>query len=210
LNLETLMTLVAQNTRPDSDLRENLESIPGVEKVVVDADRVWLISRPQAETSTIAELARKILQEAGLQDAILDILVRSDEHRERVRFESVERYELPDVRVRVRVALEWKGERALGEATGEKGSHIELRTAALAALAALEQIADRPVDVRLAGVKSVRAFDAELMVVSLYRPGPDFQKYLGAVLVGADPLRAAALAVLHALNRTLGNYLMTR
>jgi len=204
------MTLVAQNARPDAGLRESLASIPGVEKVVIEDTRIWLVARPVAEIPTMAEMARKILHDAGLQETPLDILVHSDQHRERVRFESVERWELPDVRVRVRVALEWRGERSVGEATGEKGSHIELRTAALAALAALEQVADRSVDVRLAGVKSVRAFDAELMVVSLYRPGPDFQKYLGAVLVGADPLRASALAVLHALNRILGNFLMTR
>jgi hypothetical protein len=138
-------------------------------------------------------------------------VARADEiDRERVRFEGVERIEEADMRVRVRVALEWKGDLILGEATGEKGSNIELRTAALAALDAIDSVSDRPVGVRLAGVKQVRAFDAELMVVSLYQSGPGLQKYLGVALVGDDAYRAAALAVLHALNRVLGNFLVTR
>jgi hypothetical protein len=61
--------------------------------------------------------------------------------------------------------------------------------------------------VRLVGVKQVRAFDAELTVVSLYRVGAPAQKLLGSVLTGTDPHRAAAIAVLNALNRTLGNLL---
>jgi hypothetical protein len=48
------------------------------------------------------------------------------------------------------------------------------------------------------------------MVVSLYRPGTPAQKLLGAVLAGADRHRSAALALLNALNRILGNYLTTR
>ena len=51
------------------------------------------------------------------------------------------------------------------------------------------------------------AFDAGLTVVSLYRVGTPAQKLLGAVLTGNDPHRAAAVAVLNALNRTLGNLL---
>jgi hypothetical protein len=207
------MTLVADNAHPLTPIPEILEALPGVERVIVEGDRVWLICWPDVDLPVALEAARKSLQNSGLDpvNVVLQAFVPAERRdRERVRFESLQRIEEPDVRVRVRVALEWRGQRVEGEATGEKGSHIELRTAALAALAALEKVADRPVDVRLAGVKSVRAFDAELMVVSLYKPGPDFQKYLGAVLAGPDPLRASALAVLHALNRILGNYLMTR
>ena len=59
----------------------------------------------------------------------------------------------------------------------------------------------------MAGVKRVRSFDADLMVASLFRAGPPRQQLVGAVVVGEDPLRAACIAVLNALNRLLGNYL---
>ncbi len=207
------MTLVAQNTRLLPALHEKLEALAGVDHAIIEEHCIWLVCQPQANASEVTEAAQAAIRSEGLagEGLRVEALIRADQRdRERVRFEGVERVEEADMHVRVRVALEWKGKRAEGEATGEKGINIELRTAAQAALEALDGVSDRPVGVRLAGVKQVRAFDAELMVVSLYRPGPDFQKYLGAVLVGKEPLRAAALAVLHALNRLLGNYLVTR
>ena len=94
-------------------------------------------------------------------------------------------------------------------ANGEKGEHIELRTAAQAALIAVEKATDQPLNLRLVGVKHVRAFDGELVVVSIYG-GPGKKTLLGVVLAGSDPFRATAVAVLMALNRLLGNYLVTR
>lgn len=207
------MVMVVQNAHSQIVNREKLEAIAGVEQVLAEGDRIWLLCRPEAEPTDVRAQAEQALRDDGIDPESLPlefVLHTSHRDRQRVRFEDVQRIEEPDMRVRVRVTLEWRGERVVGEATGEKGGNIELRTAAQAAVAALEHVSDRNVDVRLAGVKQVRAFDAELMVVSLYRPGPEFNKYLGAVLVGKDPLRAAALAVLHALNRVLGNYLVTR
>jgi len=207
------MTLVAPNPRPLAEIRELFESIPGVEQASLEDDRFWLLCRPDAEVRQVRDEVDRILSAEGrpLDAARVEVLVRADgRDRQRVCFVDVKRSELPDMHVRVHVTLEWHGEQFTADATGEKGSVIELRTAAVAALNAIERVSDRRVEVRLGGVKQVRAFDAELMVVSLYRPGPDFQKYLGVALVGSEPLRAAALAVLHALNRVLGNYLVTR
>ena len=84
---------------------------------------------------------------------------------------------------------------------------MELRTISSASLAAIAALVPHDVKVRLAGVKMVRAFDAEMVVVSLYRPDDEPHNLVGAVVSGDDPRRAAATAVLNALNRLLGNYL---
>lgn len=207
------MTLVAPNTRPLSDLRDTFESMPGVEQVSIEDDRVWLLCRPDSDVKAILTEAQRIIQAEARQPQSkrVEVLLRAElRDRQRVAFVGVQRSELPDMHVRVQVTLEWEAQHFVADATGEKGAVIELRTAAQAALSAIERVSEQGIDVRLGGVKQVRAFDAEMMVVSLYRPGPDFQKYLGVALVGTDPLRAAALAVLHALNRVLGNYLVTR
>jgi hypothetical protein len=63
----------------------------------------------------------------------------------------------------------------------------------------------------LLGVKAVRAFDATVVIVSLSTnaEGSD-QRVVGSVLTEQDPARAAALAVLNATNRILGNRLFMR
>jgi hypothetical protein len=63
----------------------------------------------------------------------------------------------------------------------------------------------------LLGVKAVRAFDATVVIVSLSTnaEGSD-QRIVGSVLTELDAARAAALAVLNATNRLLGNRLFMR
>ena len=112
--------------------------------------------------------------------------------------------------VRMRVTLEWNGETKLGEATGESGELVEERTAAAASLNALEAVVGESLGIKLVGVKHVRAFDEELMVVALYRPGPPAQRLVGSVRIDKDPGRAAAVAVLDGLNRILGTHLGVR
>jgi hypothetical protein len=207
------MSLAFQNALPLAAIREKLEAIPGVDRVVVEGDRVWLICMPHTSSPLAVDAARSALHSSGVdpEHIAIETAIRPEQRdRERVRFDAVQRIEEADMRVRVSVTLEWQGNPVKGEATGEKGSNIELRTAALAALDAIDRVSEKPMGVRLAGVKQVRAFDAELTVVSLFQAGPEFQKYLGVVLVNDDPLRASALAVLHALNRVLGNFLATR
>jgi hypothetical protein len=57
----------------------------------------------------------------------------------------------------------------------------------------------------------VRAFDANVVIASLIQrgdTGPD--RLLGCYLADGDMVRGAALAVLNATNRVLGNYISTR
>jgi hypothetical protein len=191
-------------------LRPKLQELPEVEAVLVDeaAETVWLVCSPTASAS-IADDARRILADNGLDPAVVqvEVAVRPERVERRARFDRAERFESADRQVRIRVVLEWEGNAFFGDAVGEKGEAIELRTSAAAALDALERMTGQTLSVRLVGVKQVRAFDAELTVVSLYRIGAPAQKLLGSVLTGTDPHRAAAIAVLNALNRTLGNLL---
>jgi hypothetical protein len=59
-------------------------------------------------------------------------------------------------------------------------------------------------------VKVVRAFDANVVIASLLQrgdAGPD--RLLGCYLADGDMVKGAALAVLNATNRVLGNYIST-
>ena len=196
-------------------VRERLQALPSVERALLDEAQasICLICHPASDLSGLTESARAVLAEEEIEPEgyRIEVTQRPDSAPGgRVRFEGIEVLPEPDRMVRVRVSLEWDGRRVTGEAVGERGETIELRTAVAAAIVALEELTDNALGVRLAGVKQIRAFDAELMVVSLYRPGLPGQKLLGAVLMGADPHRSAALALLNALNRILGNYLSTR
>lgn len=81
-----------------------------------------------------------------------------------------------------------------------------LRCAAQAAVLALESAIGRRVTFELLGVKSLRAFDANVIIVSLttHGEGPA-RRIVGSYLAEDDLERGAALAVLHATNRLLGN-----
>jgi hypothetical protein len=193
-------------------LRAKLESIPDVESVLIDEtlSSIHLLCEPQAPIGPIQRVASEALSSLALNEesVAMELVTRaSGVPRQRVRFLSAERMTEVDHRVRVRVALEWHGQICTGESTGENGEFIELRTAALAALNALEKVVGEPLGVKVIGVKQVRAFDADLMVVSMHRSNSNPQRLVGAVPGGRDPRESAAVAVLSGLNRTLGNYL---
>jgi hypothetical protein len=63
----------------------------------------------------------------------------------------------------------------------------------------------------LLGVKAVRAFDATVIIVSLATQGDEGgHRVVGSYLTENDAARGAALAVLNATNRILGNRLFMR
>ncbi|HEX6941061.1 MAG TPA: hypothetical protein VF158_16710 [Longimicrobiales bacterium] len=195
-------------------LRERLEALDGVVRAVVDvgSDVVWLISQPAAEQQPLEAAASQVLRSAGVDTNATRVRVATHPDsgiRRRVRFERLERIFESSGALRVRVTLEWKGELFEGEAVGETGQAVELRTAAAAALEAVNAVLGEDRGLRLTGVKGLRAFDTEMVVVSLYRTGGEPQRFVGAVMAEPDPLHGAARAVLHALNRTIGNFLHT-
>ena len=193
-------------------LRAKLEAIPDVESVIVDETNgaICLVCDPSAMAQPILGAAQKAILSVGLDDTAISLntVVRTaGVTRHRVRFMGTERTVERENRVKISVSLEWHGKICVGEATGESGELIELRTAAVAAITALEQVVNDQLGVKVVGVKQVRAFDSELMVVSLHRAGGSPQRLVGAVPGGRDPRASAAVAVLNGLNRTGGNYL---
>jgi hypothetical protein len=188
-------------------LRSKLMGVPAVEHVSLDSTTrvIWLILRADVDSEWTMTQMKEMVEGYDVQVAF------RPEHRDRqrVRFVEVKREELPDQQLRCRVTLEWNGMEYHGTAEGERGGGVELRTAAAAALDSVSSIVPGGIPVRLAGVKQVRAFDADLVVVSLYRPDSEPHNLVGAVVAGGDSDRAAVVAVLSALNRLLGNYLLS-
>lgn len=131
---------------------------------------------------------------------------------ERLRFAEFVLDRLPNGRCRAKVGLTWKDSEAFaGESEGLCSQAGELRCAAQACVQALSQAVQGGMVFELLGVKSVRAFDATVVIVSLSTnaEGTD-QRVVGSVLTEQDAARAAALAVLNATNRILGNRLFMR
>lgn len=186
-------------------LRARLEGLDGVDSVVIDQESrlLCIILHGSAAVTDVEVASREMAQ--GYTVHLTHPAERRE--RQRVRFASVERSVQPDQQVTFTVTLEWGGAEFSASATGEKGEALELRTAASAALAAVSALVPQDLDVRLAGIKHVRAFDAEMVVVSLFRREGQPRNLVGAVVAGSDSPRAAVTAVLNALNRLLGNYL---
>jgi hypothetical protein len=83
--------------------------------------------------------------------------------------------------------------------------------AAEAALNALMTFAKGAIQFELLGIKQMRAFDENLIIVSIaMRQDGKLTRLVGCYLVDADTRRGAALAVLNATNRVLGNFIASQ
>ncbi|MDH4130751.1 MAG: hypothetical protein OEW17_03065 [Gemmatimonadota bacterium] len=132
---------------------------------------------------------------------------------DRLRFSEFEMHRLASGHCRARVVLSRHDEREfLGESEGLTSQAGELRCAADACMAALNRAVEGRYRFELLGVKAVRAFDAHVVIVSLALPGEiPSQRLVGCYLsADADASRGAALAVLNATNRILGNKFFMR
>jgi hypothetical protein len=132
--------------------------------------------------------------------------------RQRLRFTDFRFQRFSDGRCRADVELEWiDGFKVSGTASGQSSATVDLRVAAEAALRAMESFSSNTLSFELIGVKAVRAFDANVIIVSVGNRGPDGPpRLIGSTLVETDPVRGAVIAVLSATNRVLGNFIATR
>lgn len=121
----------------------------------------------------------------------------------RLRLASVTAKRDDSSRRHVEVVLERRGREWTGSAEGVGGPQVELRLAAEAALEAVNGSVGAMVPFRMVGVKSIRAFDGDLVLVGLRGQDQPGRRLVGAVPVTGSPARAAAAAVLDALNRHL-------
>jgi hypothetical protein len=131
---------------------------------------------------------------------------------ERLRFAEFNLDRLPNGRCRARVCLTWRNtEKFTGESEGLSSQSGELRCAAQACVNALEDAVRGSLHFELFGVKAVRAFDSTVIIVSLAtRTDNSGHRIVGSYLTEEDTARGAALAVLNATNRILGNQLFMR
>ena len=95
----------------------------------------------------------------------------------------------------------------VGDSEGLGSQAGELRCAAEACVMALSKAVKGEIKFELLGVKAVRAFDSNVVIVSMSIPDQnETHRLVGCYLTDdADPTRGAALAVLNATNRILGN-----
>ena len=128
-------------------------------------------------------------------------------HPDRLRFAGFDFRKLPSGLGSAVVTLEWKeSERYVGRAEGVSSAFADLRLAVEATLKALAEFTRHKDVFELAGVKSVRAFDSNVIMVSVMakkREGKSMQ-LVGCRIADGDPLRSAVLATLQATNRLLG------
>lgn len=144
--------------------------------------------------------------------ALTPVVSQVQLRRERLRFSDFRFVRTPSGQCTAEVELEWvDGVRVVGRSSGQSSLMGDLRYAAEAALHAIESFSDRALQFELVGVKLLRAFDANVVIVSvLVKRGDGPNKLLGAYLAETDPVRGAVVAVLNATNRVLGNFIATR
>ncbi len=127
--------------------------------------------------------------------------------RERLRFVEFDFRRLPSGGCQARVVLEWMpGQQFVGVAEGIASQTGSLRCAAEAAVRAIEQSINVRMTFELLGVKALRAFDSTVIIVSLSTHlEAESRRIVGSYLTEDGRERGAALAVLNATNRLLGN-----
>jgi hypothetical protein len=131
--------------------------------------------------------------------------------RERLRFADFSFTRTPSGQCSAEVSLEWDGSIFSGRSIGQSSPLGDFRVSAEAALRALEDFAKGAMHFELLGIKHVRAFDSNLLIVSVsLREEERVTRLVGCYLAETDTRRGSAMAVLNATNRVLGNYLATR
>jgi hypothetical protein len=128
--------------------------------------------------------------------------------RERIRFADFQFTRTPSGQCSAEVAIEWDGQTHVGRSIGQSSLLGDFRVSAEAALRTLEDFVKDAMHFELLGVKHVRAFDSNLLIVSVaHRDSERITRLVGCYLADTDTRRGAAMAVLNATNRILGNYL---
>ncbi len=131
--------------------------------------------------------------------------------QERLKFQDFSLQRTPSGRVTCQVSLTYGEDVVSGSAAGTSSTAGDVRLGAEAALQALESFTAGAITFELVGVKSVRAFDSNVVIVSIRQHGLQGpERMLGCYLTDDDLVRGAAFAVLNATNRAIGAYIQSR
>ena len=108
-------------------------------------------------------------------------------------------------RVRIRVTMEWRGERYQGEASGADLARARLETTATAAVRAIEgaiALGEGEVALSVDGVKLLEAFDMQFVLVAIHAiHGRSITALAGAAAVEDTADKAVILGTLQATDR---------
>src|SRR5215212_10162108 len=122
--------------------------------------------------------------------------------RERVKFADFSFTRTPAGQCSAEVTLEWDGTLYTGKAMGQSSPLGDFLVAAEATLRALDDFTKNSLQLELLGVKHIRAFDSNLVIVSVsVREEGQYVRLVGCYLAENDTRRGAAMAVLNATNR---------
>lgn len=193
-------------------LRAELESLDGVRRALLDGSppAVYLVC-DRGEPAQLEMLAGAVLVRHGLDrtgTAVHVSFLATPQPTRRVRFLHARVARPGAGRAVASVAVEWEGTVFDADVAGESGEAIELRLAAIATLRCIEAVIDGALRFRLVGVRTLRAFDSDMVAV-LLRTESGGAPLIGASLARENVHESAAVAVLNATNRVLGNYLAT-
>lgn len=131
--------------------------------------------------------------------------------RERLRFADFSFVRTPAGQCSADVSLEFDGSVYRGRSAGASSPLGDFRVSADATLKALADFAKGAMEFELLGIKHIRAFDANLLIVSVsLKENGRLTRLVGCCLAETDTCRGAALAVLNATNRVLGNHVALR
>ena len=132
--------------------------------------------------------------------------------RSRLRFTGLHFERTPSARCTAVVELEWTpGDVIRGQADGIASPLGDLRVVADATLRAIECFTKGSVALELIGVKTMRAFDANVVMVSVLARGAEGERRLLGCHLSDDNLsHSTVIATLQATNRALGNSIATR
>lgn len=131
---------------------------------------------------------------------------------QRLKFSSFAFDRFPNSRCRASVGLEQPDGLVVYESVESAGAAVsELRCASLATVEALNKAVGEACVFELLGVKAIKAFDTTVIIVALSaRHEDNVHRLVGSYLAEDNPERGAALAVLNATNRFLGNAIFAR
>jgi hypothetical protein len=187
-----------------------LNQVPGVHRALIDGSTasVFLISSASEPVAELLATADEVLRRHGGEQLKIQIAYPSAPMpTRRARFLGVKVEHHGAGMSRATVELEWGGKTFTGTAEGEVTGVGEMRSCAQATLLALEGMIEGAARFTLIGIKASRIFDTDLVAVLLRSDQAAEKQLIGSSLVAEGLQRAAALAVLNATNRLLGNFL---
>ncbi|HUE95982.1 MAG TPA: hypothetical protein VMN39_04955 [Longimicrobiaceae bacterium] len=171
-------------------------------------DRVIVQYDAEGVRALAVEAIRELVRaETGAEPEVEIEFAAPSTRAKRVRFDSIEVSQPQPGVVKAVAKLSWQREHYVAEAEGEASAVGELRACAAATMRAVERFAGGKVSFSLIGVKEFHVFDHDLVAVLLHAAElPDY-RMIGTSIITEDRNRAAALAVLSATNRAVGNFL---